>query len=59
MKKWAKKKSSRRLPSDIILDFARVRLNREREKGMYLFPEGIHREVLLEAIIDYLDSVCY
>ena len=43
-------------PSDRIEYYARKRLDKERKKGMYLFPVEVHHEALLEAIIDYLDE---
>ncbi len=44
------------IPSKRIEELAIKRLDKEKEKGMYLFPEGIHEEAVLQAIIDYLDE---
>lgn len=46
----------RKLPSERIEELAREMLDEEKEKGMILFPKGIHEEKLIEAILEYLDE---
>lgn len=44
------------LPSERIGQLARARLDKEKEKGAFFFPEGAHAEAIIEAILDYLDE---